>query len=85
MSELTSEQFEAERAKLADPDNPDCSTVTMEQAAEYLELSVRQTRHLCKLGHLGEKPGPRHWVITKDELIKFKANGRPKVGRPKEA
>lgn len=55
--------------------------VPMAAAAKYLEVSVRQCRHLCQSGHIGEKYGVRTWLIHRDELIQFKPE-KPPLGRP---
>ena len=56
---------------------------TMEVAARYLGVSIRQARHLCKNGHIGIKYGQRTWIITRKELIEFKPN-KPAIGRPRK-
>ena len=62
---------------------PKTSYAPMEVAAKYLGVSVRQARHLCANGHIGEKYGHRTWIITRAELIEFKPR-KPKLGRPKK-
>ena len=62
---------------------PVSSYAPMEVTARYLGVSVRQARHLCQNGNLGEKYGQRTWIITRDELIQFKPN-KPALGRPRE-
>jgi len=57
--------------------------VTMQVAARYLGVSVRQARHLCKNGHIGIKYGQRTWIITRDEIIEFKPK-KPALGRPRK-
>tara|TARA_R110002012_G_C11539366_1_gene601285 strand:+ start:746 stop:1000 length:255 start_codon:yes stop_codon:yes gene_type:complete len=73
----------AELDKICDTLNfPSTKFAPMEVAAKYLGVSVRQARHLCANGHIGEKYGHRTWIITRDELIEFKPR-KPKLGRPK--
>lgn len=65
-------------------DHPISKYATVEVAAAYLGVTSRQVRHLCQLGHIGEKYGPKTWIITREELIMFKPN-KPALGRPKLA
>ncbi len=78
--------FDSENTKLdricKKTDHPISRYATVEVAAGYLAVTPRQVRHLCQLGHIGEKYGPKTWIITREELITFKPN-KPALGRPK--
>lgn len=54
---------------------------TTTAAAEYLGLSTARVRALCAAGRLGRKVGLRAYLMTADELRRFKKILR-KPGRP---
>ena len=56
--------------------------VTVAQAAKELNVSETTVRRFCYAKRLGEKVG-RQWVITREELDRFKKLDR-KPGRPKK-
>ena len=62
--------------------HPISNYATVEVASKYLGVTPRQVRHLCQIGHIGEKYGPKTWIITREEIINFKPN-KPALGRPK--
>ncbi len=55
--------------------------LSVKQAAKELGVSGNRVREFCQEGRLGEKVG-RQWIITRDELDKFKKIPR-KRGAPK--
>jgi excisionase family DNA binding protein len=56
------------------------TTLTIQQAAERLELSESRVRKLAQDGRLGRKVG-RDWLFSEEELTAFLATPRP-AGRP---
>lgn len=60
--------------------------LTASEAAKELDLDVSRILQLCRkkrLGYSSEKFG-KQWVITADEIAKFRAEGPRSGGRPKE-
>lgn len=56
--------------------------MTVEQAAEELNLTPQRVRIFCREGRLGRRVG-RTWIITRKELEEFKKIPRP-PGRPRK-
>ena len=56
--------------------------MTVEEAAQELELKPERVRAFCREGRLGRRVG-RQWVITREELEAFKQIPRP-PGRPRK-
>ena len=54
--------------------------LTVKQVSDELGITAVTVRRYCQEGRLGRKFG-RQWLITRDELEKFKKIKR-KVGRP---
>jgi excisionase family DNA binding protein len=57
--------------------------MTAEEAAEELGLTPQRVREFCQQGRLGRRVG-RQWVITREELERFKQTPRP-PGRPRKS
>ena len=55
-----------------------------EQAAERLGVSVRRVTALCLEGRLGQRFGPRRWMITETELATFAKKPRKPGRKPKQ-
>ena len=62
--------------------------LTVEEAATELALHYVTVYRFCVAGRLGQKIG-RQWLVTREELDRFKAiprlTGRPRKQRPDSA
>lgn len=58
--------------------------LTASEAAAELELDVSRILQLCRQGRLGYSTAKfgKQWVITRDEIKKYREKGPKKPGRP---
>lgn len=58
--------------------------LTAGEAAAVLGVNRQRINQLARAGRIGRQVAGRYWVFTRVELESFKAQPKPKGGRPKE-